>query len=196
MEYLNKILKNPITILAGDLLVESPAQNGIIDGKAIYASFNNYDMALTINLKGSHNPTVEKMKGDIHKQYEYLVQLYKEHIIPHCSNYVAHFELHKCGEFIHTHAIISIVKPNKTQQAKAIKQIRSEVFKKINNRKLKPGETYKNRIHLEKVFTVETWYDYIKKDEIIMRKYDDRIRKLYKLQSINTSKTTSIVVSL
>lgn len=205
MEYLNKILKKNINFLdeirnhgktpvAGDALGESPAQNSVIDEKAIYATFNNYDMALTITLKGSNNQKIEGMKGNIYKQYQYLTTLYRQYIIPEISYFVAHFELHKCGEWLHSHAIISIRKTNKTMQAKAIKNIRTNVFSEINGRKLKSGETYKKRILLEKLHTVETWYNYIKKDEPIMRTYDDRIIKLFKLQSI--SNNTSIQVTL
>jgi len=195
MEYLNKILKVPLPLEAGDLLVESPATNSDIDEKSIWNTFNNYDMALTITIKGSRNKSIESLCGNIYKQYEYIKQLYKDFIFPHTNNYVVHFELHKCGEWLHSHALVSIRKPNKTQQAKAIKTIRSDVFNKITNRKLKAGETYKNRICLEKVHTVETWYNYIKKDEYIMRLYDNRITKLYKIIKPN-SDTTPIVVTL
>lgn len=206
MEYLNKILKKNINFLdeirnygktpvAGGALGESPAPNSEIDEKTIYSTFNNYDMALTITLKGSNNRKIESLKGDIHKQYLYLVGLYKEYIIPNMTHYVAHFELHKCGEWLHTHALISIRSSNKTQQAKALKNIRANVFYEINGRKLKAGETYKTRILVEKLHTVETWYNYIKKDEPIMRSYDDRIIKLFKLQSINT-KNTPMVITL
>ena len=181
MEYLNKILKVPISLEAGDLLVESPAPNSLIDEKAIYSTFNNYDMALTITIKGSNNKRVEALKGNIYKQYQYIKDLLNQYVFTQISHYVVHFELHKCGEWLHAHALISIRTSNKTQQAKAIKTIRSSVFYAINNRKLKAGETYKNRILIEKVHTCQTWYDYIKKDEYIMNLYDNRITKLFKL---------------
>lgn len=194
MEYLNKILKYPIE--AGDLLVESPAQNGTFDETAIYNTFTNYDMAMTITLKGSNCKKTENLAGNIYKQYEYISELLTLYVIPETSYHVAHFELHKCGEWLHCHALISIIKPNKTQQAKALKNMKRNIFHAINNRNLKAGESYRNRILIEKLHTVETWYNYIKKDEPIMRLYDSRISKLFKLKTQNSSDTTSIVVCL
>lgn len=185
MEYLNKILSHPIG--GGGLLVVSPAPNSEFDEKAIYGTFNNYDMALTITLKGSNSKKTENLKGKIYEQYLYFKELYKNEIESNCSHYVAHFELHKCGEWLHSHAIVSIRKPNKTQQANAIRNIKKLTFEKITQRKLKAGESYKNRVLLEKLHTVETWYNYIKKDEQIMRTLDERIQKLFKLQSISTT---------
>lgn len=192
MEYLNKILKVPHPMEALGLLVESSAQNGNFNEGAIWQNFNNYDKAITITLKGSNCKKTEAMKGNIYRQYEYLRDLIENEISTHTSAHIYYFELHKCGEWVHVHGLISITKPNKTQQALAYKNIRSGVFQSINGRKLKAGETYKNRILIENVHTVETWYNYIKKDEKIMKIYDNRIIKLFKLKSIQNTKICTL----
>lgn len=188
MEYINKILSKPHPLEALVDLVETNAPAGVLDEAAIYNNFNNYDMALTIVLKGSSSKRTESLRGNIYKQYEYISQLHKDYVFPNSQNYIVYFELHKCGEWLHSHAILKLKQDGtKTANARRIRNIKKQIFEDINARNIKPGEQYKHRVLLEKLHTVETWYTYIKKDEPIMRAYDARIIKLFKLSSKSNS---------
>jgi len=191
MYYLNKILKCPQPMEALVDLVETNAQNSTFDEKTIYGNFNNYDMALIIILKGSSSRKTESLRGNIYKQYEYIKELLTKYIFPNSQNHITYFELHKCGEWLHSHSILKIKQDGtKTANARRIRSMKQQIFEDINSRKIKTGEQYKHRVLLEKLHTVETWYNYIKKDEPIMMTYNPKIVKLFKLQSINPTPNT------
>lgn len=188
MEYLNKILKCPRALVD---LVETSAPDSELKESDIYESFNNYDMALTIVLKGSKSPKTERLQGDIYGQFKYISDILKSHVFDNCVSHVTYFELHKCGEWLHSHSIIKLKQDGtKTANAKRVRNIKKNIFEHITSRKLNKGEQYRHRVCLEKLHTVETWFNYIKKDEKVMRAYDARIHKIYKINKSNPNSTT------
>lgn len=191
MEYLNKILKSPQPVKALVDLVETSAPESELEESDISEYFTNYDMALTIVLKGSKAPKTERLRGDIYSQFQHISDILKTHVFDNCVNHVTYFELHKCGEWLHSHSIIKLKKDGtKTANANRIRNIKKNIFESITLRKLQKGEQYRHRVCLEKLHTVSTWFNYIKKDEKIMRVYDARIHKLFKLQRTNPNSTT------
>ena len=190
MEYINKILKCPIKkSLALDLLVESNAPVAQLDEATIAHNFNEYDMAITITLKGSKFPRVNKLQGDTYGQYVFIKNILNEDLFPYCENYVCYFELHKCGEWIHLHGIFK-PKMNKTKVLRSFQKIKQNLFLKIEGRKLNKYETYKHRILIEKMYKLQKWYLYISKDHLIMNAYNESIIPLYRLNTCPNNKMT------
>ena len=185
MEYINKILKNPIqSSQALDVLVESNAPISQLKEATVLENFNSYDMAITITLKGSTYPRVSKLAGDTYKQYLYIKEILQEELFPYCAAYVCHFELHKCGEWIHLHGIFKPLM-NGTRIKRSFQKIKQGIFLKIEGRKLNKYETYKHRILIEKMYQLDRWYKYISKDMTIMKVYNENIIPLYKMNTIN-----------
>ena len=190
MEYINKILKCPVKkSQALDLLVESNAPLAQLDESTIYYNFNDYDMAININLKGSKYPRVNKLQGDIYEQYLCIKSILNEDLFPFCESYVCYFELHKCGEWIHLHGIFK-PKMNGTKLVRSFQKIKQNIFLKIEGRKLNKYETYKHRILIEKMYKLSYWYKYSSKDLKIMYAYNDLIIPLYKLNTCPSNKLT------
>jgi hypothetical protein len=193
MEYINKILKCPVKkTQALDLLVESNAPIAQLKEATILHNFNAYDMALTITLKGSTYPRVAKLAGDTYQQYLYIKEVLQEELFPYCMSYVCHFELHKCGEWIHLHGIFKPLM-NGTKIKRSFQKIKQSIFNKIEGRKLNKYETYKHRILIEKMYQLDKWYTYISKDQTIMKAYNEHIRPLFKLNTIQSSREKLLV---
>lgn len=187
MEYINKILKCPVKkTQALDLLVESNAPISQLKEATILHNFNAYDMALTITLKGSTYPRVSKLAGDTYQQYLYIKDVLQEELFPYCIAYVCHFELHKCGEWIHLHGIFKPLM-NGTKIKRSFQKIKQSIFNKIEGRKLNKYETYKHRILIEKMYQLDKWYMYISKDQTIMKVYNEHIKPLFRLNTIPSS---------
>lgn len=192
MEYINKILKCPIKkSQALELLVDSNAPFSKPSEAAIAYNFNSYDMAITITLKGSKFPRVNKLQGDTHKQYLYIKNILDEELFPYSQAYVIYFELHKCGEWIHLHGIFK-PKMNKTKVVRSFQKIKQNIFLKIEGRKLNKYETYKHRILIEKMYDLYKWAQYSGKDYQIMRAYNEAIVPLFKMDTPPTHNDMTI----
>lgn len=134
--------------------------------------FNNYDMSVTITLKGSNKYRL--LEGNLEKQYEVFKNIISNIIDTYGEKYIFYFETHKCGMWLHTHGIIKV-------DAKNIIKIKREVYEYIENRKIEKYKSYKHRIYMKKVECLNHWIEYIQKDEKLMNDQNKNIKKTYKL---------------
>lgn len=134
--------------------------------------FTNYDMSITITLKGSNRYRL--LEGNLLKQYELFKNIISNIIDIYGEKYIFYFETHKCGLWLHTHGIIKV-------DAKNIIKIKREVYEFIENRKIEKYRSYKHRIYMKKVECLNHWIEYIQKDEKLITGLGLGIGKIYKL---------------
>lgn len=139
-------------------------------------NFNNYSYSLTITIKGSHS--LRNLEDDLKTQYKLFKRIVNEIIDKHSSQYFIAFELHKCGSWIHCHGIFNPI------MLKSIKQIKQEVFLLIEKQPIKKGQSYKRRIDIQKVYSLDTWIPYILKDELSIHERYSELKQLFKLKKI------------
>lgn len=159
---------NIFELIAG--VLGEPSENSIQSEEITKLSdhFTLTDFVITITLKGI--PRYRLLPGKIDKQFEILKMVINNIISNYSSQHLFTFELHKCGEWLHTHGIIQM-----NHRSKMMK-MRKEIYEYLENKPLKKGLTYKHRVHVEKVYNVDNWQNYIYKDIEIF----DTLKKEFK----------------
>lgn len=146
--------------------------NPVLWKPSVLTTFNNYDYAITITLKGSNK--IRALEGKLEKQYLLFKKLISTIIYTYAKNYYFNFELHKCGVWLHAHGIIKV-------DAKNIIKIKRELFQEIEGEKIQRYMSYSRRIKIDKLHDIHNWYSYCKKDEEQMLLRHKLIKKVYRL---------------
>lgn len=173
---------NLFEFLAGVLGEPSENLNLLEEPLNIAEHFTLCDFTLTITLKGLRH--LRLLNGKLNSQFEILAQLIDNIIAPYCNQYFFNIELHKCGEWIHTHGIIQMNHRSK------VDKLRKEIYFFLEKKPLKKGLTYKPRIVLEKVYNLENWNNYLFKDYTVytsLKREFPKINYKYKLNKISYS---------
>lgn len=184
MEYINMILKSPLSSEGIGLLGEPMPDYSELDKATIINSFNNYDSAVTITLKGSHS--LRNLEGKLQAQYNFFTQKIMPIVSGYCKYYVFYVELHKCQQWLHFHGIVSFLKIS------YLPKFKQDIFMAICREKIKRGQSYKSRIHIQKIYEVWRWVDYISKEASLMYKIDNAFTPKWKLPKLNISTTVTL----
>ena len=167
----SEIIKLNNWLLGGTPLGDSTP---IFEKTSVLTTFNNYDYAITVTIKGSNK--IRMLEGKLEKQYFLFKQLITTVINEYTKNYYFNFELHKCGLWLHAHGII------KTDPKNIIK-IKRGLFQEIEGEKIQRYMSYSRRIKIDKLHDIHNWYNYCRKDEEQMLLRHKSIKKIYKLSS-------------
>lgn len=144
--------------------------------------FTLCDFTITITLKGLRH--LRFLNGKIQQQFDIIAKLIDTIIVPYCNQYLFNIELHKCGEWIHSHGIIQMHHRSK------VDKLRKEIYFFLEKKPLKRGLTYKPRILIEKVYNLENWNNYLFKDYTTyasLKREFPRIKYKYRLNKISHS---------
>ena len=139
--------------------------------------FNGYSYAITITLKGAY--AIRSLASNFDKQYQLFKNIISNIIHKYASEYCFYFELHKCGEWLHTHGVINLKKVS------YLNKIKSETFLQIEKKQLEKYKSYKTRICMDKISDIMNWYNYISKDEnSILEFSNNQYKKIYCYQKL------------
>lgn len=139
---------------------------------ALLDTFNNYDYAITITIKGSNK--IRSLEGNLIKQYDLFKNIIYTIVYKYGKNYYFNFELHKCGLWLHTHGVIKT-------DPKTIVKIKREIFHLIEGEKIQKYQSYSRRIKIDKIHDLNNWLIYCRKDEESMLSLNSTIKKIYKI---------------
>lgn len=117
--------------------------------------FSISDFAVTIMLKGARK--YRTLEGKVTEQYKIICDIIDKIINNYSKQHWFAIEYHKCGLWIHSHGVVQMKHRSKTPILK------KEIYLSIENKPLYRGGTYKHRIHMEKMYSVLNWENYIKK---------------------------------
>lgn len=93
----------------GDTGLGSSIPNFVQSNKtAICQRFNGCSYAITITLKGAY--AIRSLASNFDKQYQLFKNIISNIIHKYASEYCFYFELHKCGEWLHTHGVLNLKK--------------------------------------------------------------------------------------
>lgn len=117
-------------------------------------TFNNMSYSMTITIKGAHKHRL--LEFNLRAQFQLFRQI-RDIIDTHSKYYFIAYELHKSGDYLHSHLIFEPKFRSK------INKLRAELYQHITGHKL-TKKSYKHRILVEKISCVTNWITYIMKD--------------------------------
>lgn len=169
MEYIIK------DYFARGLLGEPTAKNTQVDESTLKKNtlftFNNTDYIGTITIKGTNKRRM--LSNNTSAQFLLFTKI-KDIIQSYCSYYIINYELHKCGEWIHSHLIFRPIHRSK------VPKMRKEIYQFITGHPLK-GKSYRHRILFEKPYNITNYVEYIFKSYNEMKFFN--MYSHYKLKS-------------
>ena len=117
-------------------------------------TFNNCDFCGTITLKGSNK--IRLLQSNLKQQFIFFQDI-KEILDTYCKYYCINYELHTCGEWLHSHFIFRPIHRSK------VPQMRKEIYLLITGHSLRK-KSYRHRILLEKPYNIHNYIKYMFKE--------------------------------
>ena len=139
--------------------------------KNVLSTFNNCDFIGTITIKGAHKQRL--LQSNTSAQFLLFTKI-KDIICEYSQYYIINYELHKCGEWIHSHFIF------RPKFRSKVPEMRKKIFFLIEGQALK-RKSYRHRILIEKPYQIPLYTDYIFKSFSDMKYFN--IYPHYKLIS-------------